>query len=254
MSDFIWVTAVRFLCSLAVLIAPLPGLWLCGHVDRWDWSLLGMPTASEHQQNLYQYWDKSFDTFTLAIVLVVALGWKDPLVRRLAIAAFVWRVAGVAIFMATDNRAVFVAFPSVLEKLFFFYLLFRVLSRRDIMLRSWTDAVLVMVALTLPKVAEEYFIHVGGRPWQTLTLLPASISTPDREYWLWMPIMLALPVVAMARLLVQKREPASERIPIMTALLGRQIPRVPAAMLPVPRVPAVQLRTAVHEDLINAGP
>jgi hypothetical protein len=223
MADFIWVTALRVLGSLAVLVAPLPGLWFNGHLDRWDWSLLGMPSASAHEQQVYQHWDKSIDTFTLAIALVVALGWKDPIVRRLAIAAAAWRVAGVAVFMVTDDRALFVLFPSVFEKLFLFYLLFRVFARQDIMLRTWTDAAVVMVALTLPKMAEEYFIHVAGRPWQTMTLLPASITTPDREYWVWMPIMLALPALAMIRVVLQSREaPAAEKIPLLTALLGRQ--------------------------------
>ena len=178
MADFIWLTALRLLTALTVLIAPLPALWFCGHVDRWDWSLLGMPAASEHQQHVYQYWDKSLDTFTLAMACIIALQWKDPLVRRLAIATFAWRVAGVAIFMATGERAVLVAFPNVFEKLFFFYLIFRLLARQDLMLRGRADAVLVMVALTIPKVADEYFVHVATRPWQTVTLLPASYIDP----------------------------------------------------------------------------
>jgi hypothetical protein len=182
-----------------------------------------MPSASAHEQHIYQYWDKGIDTATLAIALVVALSWKDPLVRRLAIAAFAWRVAGVLVFAITDERAVLVVFPSVFDKLFLFYLLFRVFARRDRMLRSGLDAVIVMVALLIPKVAEEYFIHVSGRPWQTVTLLPESISTPDREYWVWMPIMLALPVVAMVRVLLRSWGAVGEqRIPLVTALLGRQ--------------------------------
>lgn len=228
MPDFIWLTAVRVVSALAILIAPLPALWLCGHIDRWDWSLLGMSASTEQQQDVYQYWDKSLDTFTLAIACIVALRWKDPLVRRLAIALFAWRLAGVIIFMATGEREVLVAFPNVFERLFFFYLIFRFLSRQDLMLRSHADAVLVMVALTLPKVADEYFVHVATRPWQTLTLLPATISTPDREYWVWLSIMLALPVLAMARVLFATREgrgsgrldrPAAQLIP--TRLHGR---------------------------------
>ena len=225
MADFIWLTALRLLTALAVLVAPLPALWLSGHVDRWDWSLLGMPGASEHQQHVYQYWDKSLDTFTLAIACIVALRWKDPLVRRLAIAMFAWRVAGVTIFMATGQREVLVAFPNVFEKLFFFYLVFRFLSRQDLMLRSRADAVLVIVALTLPKIVDEYFVHVASRPWQTVTLLPASVSTPDREYWVWVPIMLALPVLAMARLLLRDRATTvDEKFPLPAALPAPALP------------------------------
>jgi hypothetical protein len=156
-------------------------------------------------------------------------------------------VAGVVLFMATGDRAVLVAFPNVFERLFFFYLLFRLLSRQDIMLRGRADAALMMAALTLPKIADEYFIHVATRPWQTVTLLPASISTPDREYWVWVPIMLALPALAMARLLLRKRETSGEErlgllaalsaqaIPNVSAFLGRQASRVPGGRLPVPR-------------------
>ena len=229
MADFIWLTAVRLLGALLILIVPLPGLWLCGHVDRWDWSLLGMASASAHEQQVYQYWDKSIDTFTLAMALVVALTWSDVLVRRLAIATFAWRAAGVVIFMATGHREVLVVFPNVFERLFFFYLVFRLLSRRDLMLRGSMDAVVVMVALTLPKIADEYFVHVAARPWQTMTLLPAAISTPDREYWVWMPIMLALPAAAMARMLLRSREATGEeRLGVLQALSGPATPPVSA--------------------------
>jgi hypothetical protein len=236
MSDFAWITALRLLSALAVLIVPLPAFWLCGHIDRWDWSLLGMPAATEHEQHVYEYWDTSVDTFSLAMACIVALRWKDPVVRRLAVGTFAWRVAGVVVFMATGQPEVLVVFPSVFEKLFLFYLVFRVLSRHELMLRSRADAVVTMVALTLPKIAEEYFIHVATRPWQTLTLLPAAVSTPDREYWVWVPIMLVLPALAMARLLLCNREPRSEeKIPIVTAVLGRQASRVPGSRISVPQ-------------------
>jgi hypothetical protein len=230
-ADFIWLTALRFLVGLTVLVVPLPALWLSGHLDRWDWSLLGMPAATEHQQHAYQYWDKSLDTFILAMAFVVALSWKDPLVRRLAIATFAWRVAGVVLFMATGERAVLVAFPNVFEKLFFFYLIFRLLARQDLMLRGRVDAVLVMIALTLPKIADEYFVHVATRPWQSVTLLPAAVSTPDREYWVWVPIMLALPVVAMAGLLLRNREVrGEEKLGLMAALSVPAIPDVTSVL------------------------
>lgn len=222
MWDVVWVTLLRILAALGALVVPLPAMWLSGHIDRWDWSLLGMP-AGEHQQLAYQYWDKSLDTITLAIVLVVALQWKDSLARRIAIVAFAWRAVGVVAFLATGERAVFILFPSVLEKFFFFYLVFRVLARQDIMFRTRADVAITMLALTLPKVLDEYFMHVGGRPWQTSTLLPAPISTPDGEYWLWMSIMLALPAVSMVRLLLQQRETTGASVPLLTALLGRQV-------------------------------
>jgi hypothetical protein len=250
-ADFIWVTVLRLAGALAVLVAPLPALWLSGHLDRWDWSLLDMPVASAHGQHVYQYWDKVLDTFTLAIALIVALSWKDGLARRLAIATAAWRVAGVAAFMATGQREVLVVFPSVFEKLFFFYLLFRVLSRREIMLRNWGDAAVTMVALTIPKIAEEYFIHVGTRPWQSLTLLPSAVTTPDREYWVWMPIMLALPALAMARLLLQRRQPGDERIPLVTALLGRQVSRT-SGWSPAPVTAVGTPSTAVYDEPIEA--
>jgi hypothetical protein len=249
MMDVIWITVLRLLGSLAVLIVPLPALWLCGHIDRWDWSLLGMPDASAQQQHMYQYWDKSLDTITLAMALVVALAWNDPLTRRLAIATFAWRVAGVALFMATGQREVLVVFPSVFERLVLFYLVFRLVTRRELMLRSHADAILVMAALTLPKLADEYFVHVASRPWQTMTILPASITTPDREYWVWVPIMLALPVLVMARLLIQQRDIANEqRLDLAAALCIPAMPRATALLrrLRVPgtpvTVPAEQAR------------
>jgi hypothetical protein len=159
----------------------------------------------------------------------------------------------VAFFLATGQEAVLVAFPDVFGKLFLFYLVYRLLSRQELMHRSSAEAVVTMVALTLPKIAEEYFIHVASRPWQTVTLLPAGVSTPDREYWVWVPIMLALPVAAMVRLLLRNRETTGEeKIPITTALLGRQSSSVPDSRRPVPTGPADQRRTAVHDPAIKA--
>jgi hypothetical protein len=94
-----------------------------------------------------------------------------------------------------------------------------------------------MLALTLPKVVDEYFVHVAARPWQTVSLLPASLSTPDREYWVWLPIMLALPVLAMVHLL-WKRAPASERLSWRAALLADAQPLVaPARRWRASRIP-----------------
>jgi hypothetical protein len=72
---------------------------------------------------------------------------------------------------------------------------------------------------------------VATRPWQTITLLPASVSTPDREYWVWVPILLALPVLAMAWLLLRNRgATGEERLALPAALSAPAIPIVAASL------------------------
>ena len=90
---------------------------------------------------------------------------------------------------------------------------YETLVKRSKSIEPTTDRAQVLFVLGDPEQK-----HVGG--W----------GTPDREYWVWMPIMLALPALAMARLLWQSRQsPAGQRLELAAAISGPTVIRIAAA-------------------------
>ncbi len=69
-------------------------------------------------------------------------------------------------YFATAERWILIFFfPNVFESMFLLYLIFRVLSGNQRMLYSRTAMVLVTLALFIPKVATEIFLHMlNDRP------------------------------------------------------------------------------------------
>jgi hypothetical protein len=241
--DFLTVAIIRLVLPLAILWFPLPGFLLAAHLDKLDWEWLDMANRSAEEVAFYQVWDKSLDTFHLFLALLVALLWKDRTVRYLAIATFSYRLVGVLIFLGTANHTVLILFPNVFERVFLFYVIFRIFTQRQKMALRPESLAVVMVAISIPKVVEEYWIHaVGDRPWHMYTVLPESISSSRSEYYLWSLILLALPALAMAwLLLIEPRLPhrasGAERsggLWLPWRLLGRTTPLSPAPELPLP--------------------
>jgi hypothetical protein len=188
------VTAMRIASSLLVLRFPLAGFIFALEVDKWDWYWLDAGDRSEADQALYQQWDKVMDLFTLGIAAIVALRWRDALARNIALVAFAWRVVGAVAFVVTEQSWLLIAFPNVFESMFLLYMIFRVLSGQTRMLDGRTAAVLVSLALIIPKVAEELFLHMfHDRPWTMFESLPGPV--PDAL--LWGAAMYALPAVVL---------------------------------------------------------
>lgn len=115
----------------------------------------------------YQAVDKWLDQLYLALFLVVALRWHDPLARRIAIALYAYRLVGFALFEVTGERWLLAAFPNVFE---FWYLYVAGTlwwaRRRGVavpalgQLFTPRGAALALVPLTLAKLAHEWFIHI----------------------------------------------------------------------------------------------
>ena len=195
------VTALRVASALPILRFPLAGFLLALEVDKWDWYWLDAGNRGEDFEQTYQRWDKVLDLLVLGAAAAVAMGWEDARLRLMALASLAWRVAGVGVYLLSGAGWTLVLFPNVFQSLFAMYLVYYLLTGRPQMLRSWWAAAVAGVAVVLPKLAEEYFIHVlGGRPWGQVTL-----PTPDAiEPFLWvlatyLPAVLVVAVLAIAR-------------------------------------------------------
>lgn len=213
--DFATVTIIRLIVPLAIFGAPLPAFLVAAHIDKLDWGWLDMPNRPDDEA-FYQSWDKTMDTYHLLLAAIVATSWKDRTARRLALAAFAYRTFGTALFLQTSNPLFLLIFPNVLERIFLFYLIYRLVSRRDQLFTGPASVALVLVAVAIPKASEEYMIHfIGARPWQSFSVLPDPISYERTEYYFWSAIILTMPALAMTRLLLELNKLPSHVAPVL---------------------------------------
>jgi len=108
-----WLIAlVRLLGALPVLRWPFAGALVAMAVDQSDlfmMNLLHLGGVSD-----YQSFDKYLDQAYLLAFLVVALRWQGP-ARTVAVALYVYRLAGFAAFELTQERDVLLLFPNFFE-------------------------------------------------------------------------------------------------------------------------------------------
>lgn len=195
------VIAVRLFTALPIIRYPFEGFVVALEIDKWDWFWLAAGDQPEASQTIYQEWDKVLDLFVLAMGLVASLRWPDSVVRRLLLVTFALRVAGVAAFLLTEQRWFLVAFPNVFESLFLMYVVFRLVSGQDRMLTTRWGIILAFCAALVPKLVEEYFLHMlNRRPWD-LVQLPIPDAFEPR---IWI-VAMYLPAVAVVLLLAQRQ-------------------------------------------------
>jgi hypothetical protein len=188
---FLELGIIRLLAPLLILRFPLPGLLVAQALDKYDWKWL--PFESQADYDFYQYWDKSLDTYYLALAFVVTRRWPDPLARHVALATFSWRVVGVGLFFITGERWLFLLFPNVFEGVFLFYEVYLLLSRRGVLFVSWTRLAWVVPFIAFPRWTREYFLHVLEEgPSELITMIERNA-----DWWIWQGVYWTLPVLAM---------------------------------------------------------
>ena len=159
--EVIVVALYRILGSLPVLRWAFAGGVIAVLVDLGDLFLIagidlgGFPN--------YQAADKWLDQVYLALFLAVALRWRDPLARRIAVALYAYRLVGFALFEVTQERWLLMAFPNVFEFWFLFVagaLWWRRLRGRPAPAFTPRTAALALIPLTAAKLAHEWFVHI----------------------------------------------------------------------------------------------
>lgn len=182
------VVLARLVIPLSILRFPLAGTFLSAVMDVVDYWYIG-------NQPWYQSADKLLDTYYLGFCAYVALSWKDTAAKWLALGLYGFRTLGVFIFLAVNGQSLLFFFPNLFESFFVFYLLFVRITHKDILLRSWAFAAVMLVALLIPRMFEEYTIHIykpGAE--QHLGILGPIFTLPQiASALLW----LALPALAL---------------------------------------------------------
>ena len=163
------VVILRVVFPLAILRWPLAGGLLAMVVDAFDVVLVdaiayAIGQASEFGP-FYAQTDKYFDTYYLLLELVVLRRWPESLPRRAATALFLWRLVGVIAFEVTGYRELLLVFPNLFENFYLYVLIVRRWTP-SLMPRTFTQVVAVLVVLLVPKLAQEWILHVErAHPW-----------------------------------------------------------------------------------------
>ncbi|MBI4089513.1 MAG: hypothetical protein HY424_02275 [Candidatus Levybacteria bacterium] len=157
MEYFFW-TALRLLIPFTILRWPLLGIVLSVYIDGVDFGNLPLRTAQNFES--YQVWDKILDIYYLAFAALVSLSWKDNLACIIGIGSFLYRLVGVLLFVILDSRLTLFIFPNFFENFFIFYLFFTHLTGEKILLNSWKGSAIIILAILVPKLAQEYFMHI----------------------------------------------------------------------------------------------
>jgi hypothetical protein len=163
------VVALRLVVPLAILRWPLAGGILAMLVDAFDVVLVDAIAYAIGQPSefgpFYAQTDKYFDTYYLSLELIVVRRWPESLPRRAATYLFLWRLVGVVAFEITGQRPLLLVFPNLFEN---FYL-YVVIVRRwvpALMPRTVTQVLAVIVLLLVPKLIQEWILHVEqAHPW-----------------------------------------------------------------------------------------
>ena len=154
--EIVLFAVLRVATSLPVLRWPLVGGLLAIGGDLAD--LLLRDLVDLGGVGDYQLLDKACDQVYLALFLVVALRWQG-VERRVAVALYLYRLAGSLLFVATGDRAVLFLFPNVFEPWFIFVAAIHHLPEP----LRWTPARVgaVLAVLTALKLVQEWALHVG---------------------------------------------------------------------------------------------
>ncbi|MFN8558156.1 MAG: hypothetical protein U0531_12725 [Dehalococcoidia bacterium] len=172
--EMLIIAVVRVAGSLPVLRWALVGAIIAVLTDFSD--LFMMNVIDLGGVTDYQSFDKYLDQVYMAAFLVVALRWRG-FPRTVAVALYLFRMAGFVAFEVSGNRSLLPFFPNLFE--FWFIFVAAVLNRRGAYNLSPRASWAWLSALLGLKLAQEYVIH-GARLLDSFTAVEAV-----QAIWRW---------------------------------------------------------------------
>jgi hypothetical protein len=158
------VISLRLIVPLLILKRPLAGgiaAMLLDGLDVVIVELFGPGGMGEHYHSI----DKVLDLYYLSLEAYVSFGWTQRIPRLIALWLFGIRLVGVIVFELTGWRAALFVFPNLFENWFLFVLIvWRFFPGHN--LNRWRTALTWLVVLYIPKVFQEYLLHIAeAQPW-----------------------------------------------------------------------------------------
>lgn len=164
------VIAVRVILPLSIFRWPLVGGIASMIVDALDVILVDIIANLIGEEpgfgSNYQEIDKPLDLYYLTFEFIVSLRWAT-LARNTSIALFALRVVGMIAFTLTGARILLFIFPNLFENWYLYYLI-TVRWYPRLVPANARQLAIVLVALYIPKIAQEYVLHFAEfKPWST---------------------------------------------------------------------------------------
>jgi hypothetical protein len=146
---------LRILVPLTILRFPFFGGVASAVLDGADWQI------SLSDIFRYPLLDKALDIYYLSIeAFVVVVLWKHVFAKRLGLVLYALRALGTAFFLVTNSSYFLFYFPNVFENFFLFYTGVWMILREEPKLSGgllWA----VLIILAIPKLFQEYLMHVS---------------------------------------------------------------------------------------------
>jgi hypothetical protein len=161
------VISLRIIVPLLILKKPLAGGIAAMLLDALDVVIVeffGSGGMGSHYHSI----DKVLDVYYLSLEAYVSLGWTERIPRLISVWLFGYRVVGVVLFEILGWRPLLFIFPNLFENWFLFVLIVWKFFPR-IRLDTWRRCLGWLVVLYIPKLAQEYLLHVAeAQPWSWL--------------------------------------------------------------------------------------
>jgi hypothetical protein len=157
------VLILRLLIPLTIFRWPLWGSIASMLADAFDQKLVQLLGSSPFPILGHIFWgdyqriDKLLDMYYLSFELIIALRWRNYLLRTIAIILFAWRAIGWIIFELGGPESVLVATPNIFEYFFLFVLIVKNYFP-EIKLKFKAVLASVMI-MTVIKIPQEYVLH-----------------------------------------------------------------------------------------------
>lgn len=127
-------------------------------VDLKDWQWFDFQMSSDYA--FYDRWDKLLDLYYLSFAAYTVKLWKDHAARITSLTLYMHRVVGVFLFVLIQDQIIFLLFPNIFENVFLFYLMYTKLAKNQKLFSSFGRIVFILLAVGVPKIVQEYIMHV----------------------------------------------------------------------------------------------
>lgn len=158
------VIAVRLALPLLILRYWLAGGIVAMLIDAADVILIeivGLGGFGNH----YAETDKLLDSWYYVLELVVAWRWANPWMRIPTIGLFSYRLVGALLFEAWGAHVLLFIFPNLFEN-WWLYCVVVMKWFPGAVPTNWKSTLIPLVALLVPKMAQEYLLHFAeAHPW-----------------------------------------------------------------------------------------
>ena len=152
------VIILRLAVPMTMFRWPVGGMFAGILADNFDTillSLIGHGTFGN-----YTLTDKLLDTYLLMFFVYFSLRWDNKVARLTSLALFWYRMVGVVVLSEVEERSLLFFFPNVFE-FFFIYQSATMKWWPNLQVDGFRRLALVLPALLVPKLIQEYIVHVA---------------------------------------------------------------------------------------------